>query len=65
MRAPATLTPELERFVTLWEADEAMRDAATRLGEAERGLDDAAEAAIGELDAAMKRIAKDYEHEPD
>jgi hypothetical protein len=63
--APATLTPEQERFVTLWDADEALRDAATKLGEAERGLDGVAAAAIAELDAAMKRIADDYEHEPD
>ena len=63
--APATLTPEQEKFVTLWEADEAVRDAATKLGEAERGLDKAAAEAIAELDAAMKRIADNYEHEPD
>lgn len=63
--APATLTAEQAAFVNLWEADEALRDAATKLGEAERGLDAAAEAAIAELDAAMKRIADDYEHEPD
>jgi hypothetical protein len=64
-RAPATLTPEQEKFVTLWEADEAVRDATTKLGEAERGLDKAAEVAITELDAAMKYIADNYEHEPD
>ena len=62
---PETPTPEQEAFVSLWEADEAVRDAAMKLGEAERGLDKAAEAAIAELDAAMKRIADDYEHEPD
>lgn len=65
MSAPLTLTEEQTAFVTLWEADEAIRDAATKLGEAERKLDEAAEAAIAELDAAMKRIADDYEHEPD
>ena len=64
-RAPATLTLEQEKFVTLWEADEAVRDATTKLGEAERGLDKAAERAIAELDAAMKHIADNYEHEPD
>ena len=42
-----------------------MRDATTKLKEAERGLDKAAEEAIAVLDAAMKRIADDYEHEPD
>jgi hypothetical protein len=63
--APDTLTAEQEKFVTLWEADEALRDAATKLGEAERGLGEAAEAAIAVLDAAMKRIADKYEHEPD
>jgi hypothetical protein len=63
--APAALTPKQEVFVTLWDADEAMRDATTKLGEAERGLDKAAAEAIAELDAAMKRIADDYEHEPD
>jgi hypothetical protein len=51
--------------VTLWDADEALRDAATKLAGAERDLDGAAVAAIAELDAAMKRIADDYEHEPD
>jgi cytochrome c556 len=64
-RAPATLTVEQTAFVNLWEADEAMRGAATKLGEAERGLAEAAEATIAELDKAMKRIADDYEHEPD
>jgi hypothetical protein len=63
--APAILTPEQEKFVTLWEADEALRDATTKLGEAERGLDEEAASAITELDAAMKRIADKYEHEPD
>ncbi len=62
---PATPTAEQTAFVTLWEGDEAVRDAATRLGETERGLDAAAEGAIAVLDAAMRRIAKDYEHEPD
>ncbi len=65
MSAPATLTPEQEKFVTLWETDEAVRDAATKLREAERGLDKAAEEAITELDVAMKHIADNYEHEPD
>lgn len=51
--------------MTLWKGDEAVRAAATKLGEAERGLDKAADAAIAELDAAMKRIADKYEHEPD
>ncbi len=64
-RVPATPTAEQTAFVTLWEGDEAVRDATTRLGEAERGLDEAAEEAIAVLDAAMKRIAKDYEHEHD
>ena len=63
--APATLTPEQEKFVTLWKADEAVRDATTRLGDAERGLNEAAEAAIAELDAVMKYIAEEYEGEPD
>jgi len=62
---PGTPTQEQEAFATLWEGDEAVRDAATKLGEAERGLDKAADAAIAELDAAMKRIADKYEHEPD
>lgn len=51
--------------MTLWEADEGVRDATMKLGEAERGLDKAAEVAIAELDAAMKYIADNYEHEPD
>ncbi len=63
--ALATLTPEQEAFVTLWEADEAVRDAAAKLGEAERGLGATAEEAIMVLDVAMKLIAEDYEHEPD
>lgn len=62
---PGTPTQEQEAFATLWEGDEAVRDAATKLGEAERRLDKAADAAIAELDAAMKRIADKYEHEPD
>ena len=52
---PETPTPEQGAFVTLWEADEAVREVATKLGEAERGLDKAAESAIAVLDAAMKR----------
>ena len=63
--APATLTAEQTAFVALWEGDETVRDAATKLGEAERGLDKAAEGAIAELDTAMKNIADNYEHEPD
>ncbi len=63
--APDTLTAEQEAFVSLWEGDEAVRDAAAKLGEAERALDAAAEEAIAVLDAAMKRIADNYEHEPD
>jgi hypothetical protein len=63
--APTTLTAEQTAFVTLWEGDEIVRDAATNLRKAERGLDNAAEGAIVELDAAMKRIADNYEHEPD
>jgi hypothetical protein len=63
--APDTLTAEQEAFVTLWEEDEAVRAAAAKLGEAERTLDEAAQAAIAVLDAAMKRIADNYEHEPD
>jgi hypothetical protein len=63
--APAALTAEQTAFVTLWEGDETVRDAATNLREAERGLDKAAEGAIVELDAAMKHIADNYEHEPD
>jgi hypothetical protein len=52
-------------FATLWERDQAVRDATTKLGEAERDLDKAAQEAIAALDAAMKRIADKYEHEPD
>jgi hypothetical protein len=64
-RAPAALTPEQEAFVTLWEVDEAIRGAATKLKEAEHALDKEAEEAIAVLDGAMKRIADNYEHEPD
>ena len=53
------------RHVIAFGYAQGMRDAATTLGEAERGLDKAAEEAIEELDAAMKRIADNYEHEPD
>lgn len=63
--APDTLTEEQEAFITLWEGDEAVRDATVKLGDAERQLDKAAEEAIAVLDAAMKRIADKYEHEPD
>jgi hypothetical protein len=62
---PETPTPEQEAFVILWEGDEGIRDATAKLREAERGLDEAAESAITELDAVMKRIAEKYEHEPD
>ncbi len=64
-RLPATPTPEQEAFVTLWEADEAIREATAKLKEAERDLGIAADGAIAVLDAAMKRIADNYEHEPD
>jgi hypothetical protein len=68
--SPLTSLPELptqeqEAFVSLWEGDEAVRDAATKLGETECGLNEAAESAIAVLDEAMKRIADKYEHEPD
>jgi hypothetical protein len=62
---PTTLTPQQEAFVQRWEADETVRDSATHLEEAEQAMSDATTAAIGELDAAMKRIADRYEHEPD
>jgi hypothetical protein len=63
--ASATLTAEQEGFAQGWEADEAVHEATTRVGEAETALDDAASSAIADLDAAMKRIADKYEHEPD
>lgn len=62
---PESPTQEQEAFVTLWEGDEAVHDAATKLGETECGLNEAAESAIAVLDEAMKRIADKYEHEPD
>ena len=65
MSAPATLTAEQTAFITQWEGDRAVRDATKKLTEAESGLGDTANEAIAELDAAMKRIADDYEHEPD
>jgi hypothetical protein len=64
-KVPAEPTAEQTAFVTLWERDEALNDATMTLAGAERVLTDAAEDAIAVLDAAMKRIAKAYEHEPD
>ncbi len=49
----------------LWEADAAVRGATEASVAAEKALNDAILAAIAELDAAMKRIADKYEHEPD
>jgi predicted component of type VI protein secretion system len=63
--APTTLTAEQDGFVQRWEADEAVRNATQQLEQAEQALAAAITAAIQELDAAMKRIADKYEHEPD
>jgi hypothetical protein len=62
---PHTLTPDQDEFLRLWEADDAVRGATEALVAAEKALNDAIPAAIAELDAAMKRIADKYEHEPD
>ncbi len=62
---PAALTAEQEEFAQQWEGDEAVRDASRAFEEAEAALSYAVGAAITELDAAMKRIADKYEHEPD
>jgi hypothetical protein len=59
------LTAEQSRFLELWEADADVREETTAVEEAERALRDAVPLAITELDAAMKRVAEKYEHEPD
>jgi hypothetical protein len=57
-------TPELrDRFIELWNADE---DIAERTASAKRvddALRNAIDAAVGELDRSMQRIAGRYEHE--
>jgi hypothetical protein len=63
--APATLPAEQEEYVRLWEADEAVSEARTRVADAEKALIDAVRAAIADLDAAIKHVADKYEHEPD
>ncbi len=62
---PATLTAQQEGFAQLWEADGAVREAVAKVRGAEEALGDAIGLAIMQLDAAMKRVADKYEHEPD
>jgi hypothetical protein len=62
---PATLPAEQEEYARLWEADEAVGEATATVKGAEKALGDAVDAAITDLDAAIKHVADKYEHEPD
>jgi len=56
---------EEREFAAQWDGDAAVIATRKRLAEAGQALALAIAAAISELDAAMKRIAEKYEHEPD
>lgn len=63
--APTTLPAEQDEYARLWEADEAVRESTATVEEAEKALGDAVDAAIADLDAAIKHVAEKYDHEPD